>query len=165
MSRPVMKLPRQAGAALALSLMMMAIMTLVGVASMNTTLLEMLMAGNFQFQANTLINAENTLVTAEQAAQTATLGNYTGTDSTPTGRYNIVQVNARVPTEMNSSNSITVSTNNIYILEHSGMQTPPGNSNGWGNGGAGTTQEVIRATARSEGTKGAVRMVQSIYVK
>jgi type IV pilus assembly protein PilX len=161
MSRSVNNLHRQSGAALALSLMMMAVLTLISVASMNTTLLEMLMAGNLQFQTNTLINAENTLTTAEQAAKTETLATYTNAG----GKYDITQVSERDPLAMSSSNSITASTGNLYMLEHAGTQTPPGNSNGWGNGGAGTTQEVIRTTAHSEGAKGTVRIVQSIYVK
>lgn len=164
MSRATMNVPRQSGAALALSLMMLAILTVIGVASMNSTLLEMLMAGNLQFQTTTLINAENTLTTAEQAVETSTLANYNGATN---GMADITQVPALDPLTMvwQASDSVEADVaTNRYQLEHTGTQTPPGNSNSWGGAGAGT-QEVIRITAHSQGTKGTVRMVQSIYVR
>jgi Tfp pilus assembly protein PilX len=155
---------RQAGAALALSLVAMAILTIIGIAAMNSTLLQMLLAGNMQFQSTTLVNAENTLLTAERVAQTLPLQTSYGTP----GEYNIAQDGIKDPIAMswNSGDSIADSdVKNRYLLEHGGAQTIAGNSSAWGQNATGVTVKVIRVTAHSEGSKGAVRMVQSIYVQ
>jgi len=164
MSRSVINLHRQSGAALALSLMMMAVLTLISVASMNTTLLEMLMAGNMQFQINALVNAENTLLTAERVAQTLPLQ----TSYSTAGEYNMAVDGEKDPITMSWSGSDSIAAtdaNNRYMLEHGGAQTIAGNSVAWGQKSTGVTVKVVRVTAHSEGTKGTVRMVQSIYVQ
>ncbi len=155
---------RQAGAALALSLVAMAILTIIGIAAMNSTLLQMLLAGNMQFQSSALINAENTLVNAERSAQSFPLQ----TSYSTAGKYNIATDGAKDPITMSWSGADSVAdtdANNRYLLEHGGTQTIAGNSASWGKKTTGVTVEVVRVTAHSEGTKGAVRMVQSMYVK
>lgn len=167
---------RQSGAALALSLMMMAVLTLLAVASMNSTLLEMLMAGNLQFQTRSLINAENTLVVAEETAKTLN----PLTDYNTTGRSTISTDGAKDPLTMAWKGAVggggggTGSTGDSlqngspgdrYILEYAGSQTVTGSSASWdAGGGAPNEVQIIRVTAHSEGTKGAVRTVQSVYI-
>lgn len=154
---------RQSGAALALSLMMMAVLTLISVVSMNSTLLEVLMAGNLQFQTRSLLNAENTLVVAEDEART--LNVLTAYDTV--GRYDIASDGARDPFTGLSWNSTDSKANgdahDRYVLEYAGTQPVLGSSGSWGEGGA-FNVDIIRVTARSEGTNGAVRVVQSVYV-
>jgi len=155
---------RQSGAALALSLVAMAILTIIGIAAMNSTLLQMLLAGNMQFQNRALVNSENTLLTAERVAQTLPLQ----TSYSTAGEYNMAVDGEKDPLTMSWSGSDSVAAsdaNNRYLLEHAGAQTIAGNSVAWGPKSTGVTVKMVRVTAHSEGTKGAVRMVQSIYVQ
>lgn len=62
---------RQQGAALFMALIVLLVLTILGVFGMNIARLENLMAGNSQFQARALNNAEATLTTGEQVAQKA----------------------------------------------------------------------------------------------
>lgn len=157
---------RQSGAALALSLMMMAVLTIIGVVSMNATLLEMLMAGNTQFQTRALVNAENTLANAEQAAKAMASG---VTDYGINGMRNLAEDvsndDVQDPLEMDWDSTDSLAdgtTDNRFLLEHAGSQPPDGDSGAWGV--AAVTAEVIRVTAHAEGTKGATRIVQSFFV-
>ena len=158
---------RQSGAALAVSLMVMAVLTVIGVVSMNTTLLEMLMASNMQFQTRALNNAENTLVVAEADAKTMEAG---VTDYGVAGKRNLsadisagtVQDPLTMAWDDEDSLADPSDPHNRYLLEHAGSQPPDGDSSAWGV--AAVTAEVIRVTAHSEGTKGATRTVQSFYV-
>lgn len=156
---------RQSGAALALSLMMMAVLTIIGVVSMNTTLLELLMAGNMQFQTRALINAENTLVAAEEVAKSLDVL----TDFNTTGRTTIFTAGAQDPSELewDADDSLeSGSAQDRYIMEYAGAQRVKGSSASWDAGGGGDpgTVQIIRVTAHSEGTKGTERMVQSVYI-
>lgn len=154
----------QSGAALALSLVAMAILTIIGIAAMNSTLLQMLLAGNMQFQSSALVNAENTLVTGERVAKTMPLQ----TDYGTAGKYNIAVDGDKDLFAASTWSLYSIAdtdANNRYLLEHGGAQTIAGNSSAWGATTTGVTVKVIRVTAHSEGTKGAVRMVQSIYVQ
>ena len=155
---------RQSGAALALSLVAMAILTIIGIAAMNGTLLQMLLAGNMQFQNIALTTAENTLVAAERVAKTLPLMTSYGT----AGEYNMAVDGEKDPLSMSWSSTDSIAetdAKNRYLLEHGGAQTIAGNSSAWGAKTTGVTVKVIRVTAHSEGTKGAVRMVQSMYVQ
>jgi Tfp pilus assembly protein PilX len=62
---------RQQGAALFMALIVLLVLTILGVFGMNIARLENLMAGNSQFQARALNNAEATLAAGEKVAQTA----------------------------------------------------------------------------------------------
>jgi len=57
---------KQQGAALIVSLLILAVMTLIGVTAMSQSGLETLMAGNFQIQTSSMSQAENELNKAEQ---------------------------------------------------------------------------------------------------
>lgn len=156
---------QQSGAALALSLMMLAILTIIGVVSMNTTLLELMMAGNLQFQTTALVNAENTLVVAEDKATTFTAG------ETGLGKRDLAADIAAGDEFQPLASSvdwdgeaITYETHNHYMLEYAGIQIPEGNSGKIGSGTNDPIAEVIRVTAQSEGTKGTERIVRSYFV-
>jgi len=58
---------KQQGAALIVSLLILAVMTLIGVTAMSQSGLETLMAGNFQTQTSSMSQAENQLNQAEQS--------------------------------------------------------------------------------------------------
>jgi len=58
---------KQQGAALIVSLVILAVMTLIGVTAMSQSGLETLMAGNFQIQTSSMSQAENQLNQAEQS--------------------------------------------------------------------------------------------------
>ena len=160
MSRP----NHQSGAALALSLVAMAILTIIGIAAMNSTLLQMLLAGNMQFQSTALTSAENTLVTAERVARALPLA----TKYSAAGQYNIANDGDQDPLAAATWASAAVANGdakNLYIVEHAGAQKISGNSAAWGQKSTGVTVNIVWVTAHSEGTKSAVRRVQSIYVQ
>lgn len=154
----------QSGAALALSLMMMAILTTIGVVAMNTTLLELMMAGNLQFQTVALVNAENTLVTAETAAATFSAGDTgTGMRDLATDIANDTEVDP-LTVNWDGSTPFAIDADNHYLLEYAGIQIPEGNSAKIGSGGSDPIAEVIRVTAQSESTNGTERIVRSYFV-
>jgi type IV pilus assembly protein PilX len=155
---------RQAGAALVVSLVMLVILTLLGVAAMNGSVIELMMGTNTQLQTRVLANAERALATAE----TVTQGLEVKADYPETGIYNLQNDGEQNPQAMawNGSDSAQdSSTGDRYMIEYTGTYSINGNSEAWGAKGTATTVEVFRVTARSEDAKGAVRMVQSIFVK
>ncbi|MGB5438456.1 MAG: PilX N-terminal domain-containing pilus assembly protein, partial [Gammaproteobacteria bacterium] len=63
-------LRNQSGSALMVSLVFLVIMTIIGIASMNTAVMENVMASNSQFQVSSLANAEFIIGSGEDDIET-----------------------------------------------------------------------------------------------
>ncbi len=154
----------QHGAALVVALVMLVILTLIGVAAMNSSTIELIMAGNTQLQTRALAEADRTLTTAETMAKGLTVVS----DFSEAGYYNIKNEAAPDIRTMTwtSANSQQADTDmNRYVVEFTGNFAISGNSEAWGVKGTATSVDVFRITSHSEDAKGAVRMVQSVYVR
>lgn len=167
---PQLSIAPQRGAALVVSLVMMVILTLIGVVAMNSSSIELIMAGNTQLNTRALVDAERALVTAESAVE-----NMDGIDTTFTlaGYYNIVS-GTSTPVDPQTldwgtadSAQAGADSQHRYVIEYASHAYLDGSSIvlGAGAGAGGDEVDVFRVTARAEDAKGAVRMVQSIYVK
>lgn len=156
----------QRGAALAVALIMLVVLTILGVAGMNKSVSELLMAGNTQYQSRALNRSENTIVATDVLLATLL----------PQDTYEEKQIYNASPTASKAKDGIQiplkhawngkdseagVDPDSRYIVEYLGKYPPPGSSLKAGAKSA----DLFRITARSEDGKGAVRMVQSLFVK
>jgi type IV pilus assembly protein PilX len=151
------------GAALVISLIVLAIITLIGVIGSKNSMLEILMSGNEQYSARAFNNSESSLVIAENMASTLK----PSTTYAQSGVFNVITDGANDPYTMawdDSDSQKGQDDNSRYMVEYVGSEEVKGNSSKWGGQGAGALVHVFRATARSEDGRGAVRMVQSIWV-
>ena len=60
------KLSKQQGAVLVVSLVVLALLTVIGITSSNQSIMQSLMTSNSQFQSEAAISAEQTLLAAER---------------------------------------------------------------------------------------------------
>lgn len=166
---------RETGAVLIVSLLILFAMTLIGVSSMDTAVMELKMSSTMQQQVVAMNRAEATLQAAETRIDTITtdagVWNFeTGSD----GLYpaindlDLEQANwSDFSTEegpVNSDNS--VDDDDSYVIEYLGAKPIPGETvkmdpNGGIVGGA---VHTFRNTTRSASGRSVVRIVQSIYV-
>ena len=165
----------QKGAALILSLVILLAMTLIGVSSMDSAVLELKMAGTMQQQIVAMNRAEATLMAAEAQIDAMTTDgttqNFEATDDgfyPSTNALNLEQVNwDAISSEtgpVTSANS--VDDDDAYVIEYLGVKPIPGETvkmdpNGGITGGA---VHTFRNTTRSASGRDVVRIVQSIYV-
>jgi Tfp pilus assembly protein PilX len=128
------------------------------------------MASNTQLSARALAAAERALSSAEAAVD-----GMDGYNFSTTGYYDI-ESGANEPMnpqdmDWDDSDSVeaTIDDDGRYIVEYISWEPLDGASLALGGGGAikppGDFVDVYRVTARAEDAKGAVRMVQSIFVK
>ena len=175
--RPVITGPsRQRGAALIVSLVILLAMTLIGVSSMDSAVLELKMAGTMQQQIVALNRAEATLMEAESIIDTITGdtavhnfettddGFYPAVNSLDLEQVNWDGVDTEVYDDTYSDNG--VDDDDQYIIEYLGIKPIPGETvkmdpNGGITGGA---VHTFRNTTRSASGRDVVRIVQSIYV-
>jgi type IV pilus assembly protein PilX len=166
---------RQKGAALIISLVILLAMTLIGVSSMDSAVLELKMAGTMQQQIVAMNRAEATLMAAEARIDLMTSDgatqNFEATDDgfyPSTNTLNLEQVNwSSISSEegpVTSANS--VDDDDAYVIEYLGVKPIPGETvkmdpNGGITGGA---VHTFRNTTRSASGRDVVRIVQSIYV-
>jgi type IV pilus assembly protein PilX len=159
----------QRGVSLVIALVMLIVLTLIGVSSMNTAIVELKMAGSAQQQGIALNRADELLVTGETNVQaiaddTTTYNFAAGGD----GYYlaaddiNVFEVDWAA----HGLNSIQGPDDDTYVVEYMGEKIPKGAEGGIdkGNSVAGDVVYSFRITSRSATGKGAVRLVQSIYV-
>jgi len=156
---------RQRGLALIMSLVILLVLTLLGVAAMNTSNLQLLMTGNSQYQTTALNTAEGVIRDAENFVASYV----NGTATLPASGYYDLPGGAS-PIELNgfdwSSANVVTSGSSQYIIEYTGDTNLDSASIAWrqSNGIAGSTVSVFRITARSPASRGAMRYVQSIFV-
>lgn len=150
----------QSGAALVVSLMMLSLMTAIGVAAMDTTILELKMAGNMQAEIDAFNNAESTLRLAESnvlaEANDAIPANFTG------WLYNSADT---LPSSLNNGNS-GAGDNARYIVQYIGAFALAGESSALNSTGgiSGSAIHIFQIDARSDDTgQGAIQIVRSTY--
>lgn len=158
---------RQQGMALVMSLVILLVLTLLGVAAMNTSSLQILMTGNSQYQTSALNTAEDTIRTAEDLV--AGLVGVPGATYPATGYYNIPGPDDPVDLnnfDWNDNTKVTTVGSSKYIIEFTGTQELNSASKAWrqDQGIVGDDVSVFRITARSPSSRGAMRYVQSIFV-
>jgi type IV pilus assembly protein PilX len=169
----------QRGAVMIVSMIMLLIVTLLAVAAVQTSNLEVLMATNTQVRASALATAENGLVDGERWIT----DNYPGTplfdwsadagDVDEDGKYTGGDVASPVddidwgtaPVGGNPSIGYELSTNGgQYSLEYLGPFTTFGASLTLGAGtGAGDKRFLYRVTGRGVFGTGGARFVQSVF--
>jgi hypothetical protein len=175
MKRSAITAGRESGAVLIVALLILFAMTLIGVSSMDSAVMELKMSGTMQQQVVAMNRAESTLLTAEDRIETITNdGAVWNFESTKDGLYpkvntlDLEQADwSKVDTEagpVHSNNS--VDDDDSYVIEYLGMKPIPGESvivdpNG---GIAGGAVHTFRNTTRSASGRSVVRIVQSIYV-
>ena len=162
-----LQIGHQHGAALIMSLVILVILTLLGIASMNTANLQLLMTGNAQYQTVALSRAEQVIREAEAVVNAIVSG---VTPAITDGYHNRSGIAALDLTNFNwpdnQTGDSTLVANSKYIIEYSGDKPLPSTTFKFINGKPiiGDKVSVYRITARTLATRGAVRLVQSIYV-
>lgn len=165
-----LQIGRQHGAALIMSLVILVILTLLGIASMNTANLQILMTGNAQYQTVALSRAEQVIREAEDVVDAIVAG---GAPPAKTDGYHNITAGNDPEVDLtgyawpdNQTGDSTLVANSKYIIEYSGGKSLPPTTFKFINGKpiAGDNVYVFRITARTLATRGAVRLVQSIYV-
>lgn len=166
---------RQSGASLIVSLVVLGVLMLMGVAAMMISNTQYRLAGNLQFQNTSLNNAEVALATAEQWLAAGTNFNAAGFDTydvaTPMlypGTY--LAANNIDPLTMAWTDTNSVSAdgagNQRYLIEQLAKGRKLTGS-GLGVGGRKSTGcnevNVYRITTRGSSGRGATRFVQAIF--
>lgn len=165
----------QRGAALIVSLLILAVMTILGVTAMSQSGLETLMAGNLQLQTTAMVNSENALNQAEQQVDDiVTDANVFDFDTNNDGFYRFdsdnPNNNPNPITQIQSASGFQTVGGGTpperYIVEYLGPRSIPGESIVIGREEIGNREvHLFRNTALSfNDDNGARRLVQSIYV-
>ena len=161
----------QKGAVLAISLMFLVVLTLVGIVGMKGSIMELLMAGNNQYQTQAFTRAENTIRVAELiAANLVPQATYiedgvTSAQTTPPGLKDPMTMMWDGTDSTSNPNDTNGPYNSRYIIEFIRTNVVPGCGLVWGVDAPGCTANTFRITARTvDNAKGAVRTVQSIWV-
>ncbi|MFM1895260.1 MAG: hypothetical protein RLZZ385_334 [Pseudomonadota bacterium] len=183
-SRRPPEVRRQRGAILVFTLIFLAVLTMMGVAGMESTILEERMSGNMRDYSMAFQAAESALTEAEAWLDTQTLLPITSTDGTTT----VWQENSMDPTSSNnepwwgesSRNAAwwTANADPVAGFDANGVEAAPryvieeyhtavtGQSIGIGGGESSVPRVFHRVTARGVGASAtAVVYVQSIFVK
>ena len=158
---------RQKGVALFMALIILLVLTILGIFGMNLSRLENLMAGNNQFQATALSNAELAVSAAEQA-MLASLGTakpacyYTTTETINPAIHNWDDDAAITPCNYVFANG---DPNADYVIEYAnwGIDDDCSKAVGKGGGKAGCIHYDFVITAQAETSRGAKRTVQRVY--
>ena len=161
----------QRGVAMFMALIFLLIMTILGAFGMNTARIENLMAGNSQFQVAALNDAEFVLGVGEQNVEDI-LGNLPFTDwnETDDAFYDRTSESTDViDTHVLNwgFNYQEEDSSSRYVIEYAGSEPVPGNDasvEGTSTCPAGSCVWVFLATAQAETSRGARRIVQSVYV-
>ena len=155
---------RQRGIALIMSLVILLILTLLGVTSMNTSNLQLLMTSNSQYQMVALNTAEEVISTAQKTIKD-TVGIIGA--ARPAGYFDTDVPKDITSFDWDGTGAANVTAKNSkYIIEYLQTQTLNSSSKAWlqSQGISGDNVSVFRITARTAASRGAMRYVQSIYV-
>ena len=160
----------QRGVSLIVALVMLIVLTLIGVSSMNTAIVELKMAGSAQQQSIALNRANEALrvgeddveaiVNAASAFDFAASGDGYYVPADGINVYNIDWDGQGLNTNAGSNST------DVYVTEYLGAKAIPGESIKVGTDGriAGGAVHTFRITGRSATGKSALRLVQSLYV-
>lgn len=161
---------KQRGVSLIIALVMLVVLTLIGVSSMNTAIVELKMAGSAQQQGIALNRADELLRVGEDRVQ-AIVDDAAAFDFTiPDDGYYLQTDNINVYDIDWAGQGLTSiegdTSDDVYVIEYMGAQPIPGESQKVGTDGRiiGGAVHTNRITSRSLASKNALRLVQSIYV-
>ena len=163
-------LASQRGVSLVVALVMLLVLTLIGVSSMNTAIVELKMAGSMQQQGIALNRADEMLRVGEEDVL-AIVTDAAAFDFAVAGDGYYVTADDidvhQIDWATEGLNSIPGAvTTDVYVTEYMGAKPIPGESVKVGTDGriVGGAVHTFRITSRSEAGKSALRLVQSIYV-
>ncbi len=161
---------RQQGVSIIVALVMLLVLTLLGVSSMNSSIVELKMATSMQQQGVALNRAEELLRAGEDNID-AILANPAAFDFAAVGDGYYITADGINVRKYWSTLALTaiqpdLGVSDIYVIEYLGAKAIPGESvkiapDGRIIGGA---VHTFRITTRSVAGKGAIRLVQSMYV-
>lgn len=159
---------RQHGVVLIFSLVILMVLTILGISSMNTANLQTIMAGNSQYQTTALNTAEGALAAAEATIDAVVAGAPLPAGG---GYYDVAAGAAEIDpltfdwSDSNNANYFTDG-NSKTVVEYTGPETPPPSSFRYLNSVpiAGDQVYVFRTTVRSTSSRGAVRLIQGVYL-
>lgn len=157
----------QNGAVLVVSLIMLLLMTIIGFAAMNTSVLEVLMSANTVRQTVTLSSAENSLRIGEVKTDELVTSNATEGASYYYNHYDAgtepLDTAARSWSGINFN---TVSGQGAYVIEYVGPRDIPGCTAAWNEYSTGCKVHAHLVSARSGEDAGrqALRIVQSVFI-
>ncbi len=160
----------QEGISILVALVMLIVLTLLGVSSMNSAIIELKMAGSMQQQGIAMNRAEELLRVGEDAID-AIITNPTAFDFATGGDAYYTDVDAINVYQIDwpAQGLVTTPgthTNDAYVTEYLGSKPIPGETIKLANDGTiiGGVVYTFRITTRSVAGKNALRLVQSIYV-
>jgi type IV pilus assembly protein PilX len=150
----------QRGAALVVSLILLLVLTILGVTAMNSSILQGFMASSYQQQTRTLAEAENVLLEGEWDVEDLV---QTGVD----GRTYFINLALNPEDEFPVTVLDQAWPDNEFVIEYMGEFQIPGESVAVGSGFEDSVVHIFRVSARerrSDDERGALRIVQSLYV-
>jgi len=161
----------QKGISILVALVMLLVLTLIGVSSMNSSIVELKMSTSMQQQGVALNRAEELLRVGESNID-GIITNPAAFDFAAAGDgYYVTADNIDVrdidwPTQGLVSIKPDANVDDTYVIEYQGAKPIPGESVKIATDGRiiGGAVHTFRLTTRSVAGKGAVRLVQSIYV-
>jgi Tfp pilus assembly protein PilX len=170
----------QRGVVLVVSLVILLVMTLIGVFGMRTAILDNMMANNAQFQTEALNEAEVVVLAGENDIQAVTDdGVALDLNDNQTDRYYDAtstsgqDVDPSLHDWTSGDFHPATVTDGQYVIQYGGKEVIPGNPAGYGGSagysGSGSTTAggfvyAFKVSARSESRRGALRIVQTVYV-
>ena len=175
--RHMMTIKRSRGAALIVSLLLLLVMTILGVAAMNSSIMQGFMSSSYQQQTATLTGVENILLEGErevEAIVTRAAGvplpeNYyidlLGSDEP--AEFNAlgdeIEWNIGAPATLQVIGNFDIP--GRFVIEYLGEFEVPGESIAEGGGLEDSRIHVFRVSARGQETvREGLRVVQSLYV-
>ena len=160
----------QQGISLIVAMVMLIVLTLVGVSSMNTAVVELKMAGSMQ-QQNLALNRANELLRVAETRVEEIVNDPGSFDFASTGDgYYTTADNVKVSNlDWDGQGLVAIKgqrDKELYIIEYLGPTNVPGESEVYDTEGKviGGLAYTFRLTARSTTGKNALRLVQSLYV-
>jgi len=144
----------QAGAVLIISLILLMVMTLIGVSAAKSTVMEIMMTANTQFQVRSLADVEVTVRTGEQDIDAIVSDSNALVFENQSDHYYFTG-QFHIPNLTNEGS---------YGVEYVGARRIAGESGEMGSATAGVFIHVFSVNAQNESGKGASRNVQSVYL-
>jgi type IV pilus assembly protein PilX len=158
----------QRGTALVVSLIMLLVLTILGVAAMNSSIMQGLMSTSYQSQTTTLSGAEAVLREGELDVE-ALLGAakpayYYDLIAEPPDPALAVEDLVALPWAFDANAFDDGTFDGQYAIEYLGRFEVPGETIVLPGGVVGSYVYAFKVTARTGGDRGALRTVQSVYV-
>jgi type IV pilus assembly protein PilX len=157
---------RQRGVSLIVAMVLLIVLTLIGVSSMNTAIVELKMAGSSQ-QQGIALNRANELLRVAEDAVVAIVTAPAAYDFSDNAGYYTKDDNIDVHNiDWAGLDSVSGGDHAIFVTEYLGDEEIPGESRKEGTDGriVGGAVHTFRITSRATAGKSALRLVQSIYV-